>query len=66
MSPAEAFMRVRLSQVRMLLARPDRTISQIAAETGFCDASHLIRVFRDAEGQTPDRWRRQPRAEVPR
>lgn len=56
--PAEAFMRVRLSQARMLLARPDRTISQIAAETGFCDASHLIRVFREAMGVTPEHWRR--------
>lgn len=59
MSPAEAFMRVRLSQVRLLLGRADRTISQIAAETGFCDASHLIRVFRDMMGVTPEQWRRQ-------
>lgn len=58
MSPAEAFMRVRLSQVRMLLGRPDRTISQIAAETGFCDASHLIRVFRETMGATPEQWRK--------
>ncbi|MTE01259.1 helix-turn-helix domain-containing protein [Paracoccus sp. YIM 132242] len=58
LSPSEAFMRVRLSQVRMLLARPDRTVSQIAAETGFCDASHLIRVFRDVMGVTPEQWRK--------
>lgn len=64
MSPAEAFMRVRLSQVRMLLARPDRTVSQIAAETGFCDASHLIRVFRDMMGVTPEQWRKGAREEV--
>ncbi|MFC3631158.1 GlxA family transcriptional regulator [Paracoccus angustae] len=64
MSPAEAFMRVRLSQVRMLLARPDRTVSQIAAETGFCDASHLIRVFRDMMGVTPEQWRKGAREGV--
>lgn len=57
MSPAEAFMRIRLSQVRLLLARPDRSVSQIAAETGFCDASHLIRVFRERMGTTPEVWR---------
>ncbi|TBN39082.1 GlxA family transcriptional regulator [Paracoccus subflavus] len=56
--PAEAFMRVRLSQARMLLSRPGRSISQIAAETGFCDASHLIRVFRETMGITPEQWRR--------
>lgn len=64
LSPSEAFMRVRLSQVRMLLARPDRTISQIAAETGFCDASHLIRVFREMMGATPEQWRRGTREGV--
>lgn len=58
MPPAEAFLRVRLSQARMLLSRSDRNISQIAAETGFCDASHLIRVFRDQTGTTPEQWRK--------
>ncbi|WP_300042708.1 GlxA family transcriptional regulator [uncultured Paracoccus sp.] len=57
LSPADAFMLVRLSQVKALLQRSDRTISQIAAETGFCDASHLIRVFRDRMGATPEAWR---------
>ncbi|MCF3975028.1 GlxA family transcriptional regulator [Paracoccus salsus] len=56
-APSEAFLLVRLSQVRLLLSRSDRTISQIAAETGFCDASHLIRVFRDRTGVTPETWR---------
>ena len=56
--PAEAFLLVRLSQVRLLLMRDDRTISQIAAETGFCDASHLIRIFKDRTGTTPEAWRR--------
>ncbi|WP_374327909.1 helix-turn-helix domain-containing protein [Paracoccus pantotrophus] len=41
----------------MLLARTDRTVTRIAEETGFCDASHLIRVFRETEGTTPDLWR---------
>ena len=48
-----------LAQARMLLARSDRTVTRIAEETGFCDASHLIRVFREAEGITPDIWRQQ-------
>lgn len=57
MAPSEAFLLVRLSQARLLLSRSDRTITQIAAETGFCDDSHLIRVFRDRMGATPDSWR---------
>lgn len=57
--PADASIRIRLAQARMLLSRSDRTVTRIAEETGFCDASHLIRVFREAEGITPDMWRQQ-------
>ena len=56
-SPSEAFLQVRLAQVEMLLTRSDRTVSRIAAETGFCDASHLIRAFRERTGTTPEAWR---------
>lgn len=55
--PREVGRKVRLAQVRHLLQRTDRTISEIAAETGFCDASHLIRAFREDVGQTPEAWR---------
>lgn len=57
--PADASARIRLAQARMLLARTDRTVTRIAEETGFCDASHLIRVFRETEGTTPDLWRQE-------
>ncbi|MCV2863686.1 GlxA family transcriptional regulator [Albidovulum sediminicola] len=57
-SPAEAGRRMRLAQVRALLARGEKSVTQIAAETGFSDVSHLIRVFRAAEGITPEAWRR--------
>lgn len=58
MTPGEAGRRVRLAQVRALLERGERSVTEIAAETGFCDGSHLIRVFREAEGMTPEAWRR--------
>lgn len=57
LSPQDVGRKVRLGQVRHLLSRTDRTISEIAAETGFCDASHLIRAFRAETGQTPEAWR---------
>lgn len=56
-TPREADRRIRLAQVRHLLTRSDRSVARIAAETGFCDASHLIRVFREAEGITPEAFR---------
>ncbi|MDW4548208.1 GlxA family transcriptional regulator [Defluviimonas sp. D31] len=59
LTPAEAGRRIRLAQVRALLERGEKSVTEIAAETGFCDVSHLIRVFREAEGVTPDAWRRE-------
>jgi transcriptional regulator GlxA family with amidase domain len=57
LTPNEASLRLRLSQVRFLLDRTERSVTDIAVETGFCDVSHLIRVFRQREGVTPDTWR---------
>lgn len=55
--PQEAGRKVRLAHARNLLHSTDRTVSQIAAETGFADASHLIRAFRAEYGTTPEAWR---------
>lgn len=58
LSPAEAGISVRLSVARHLLSRTERSVTQIAAETGFCDAAHFGKVFRSREGEPPDAWRR--------
>lgn len=58
LTPSEVSLRLRLAQARLLLETSRRSVTEIAAETGFCDGSHLIRVFRDREGTTPDAWRR--------
>ena len=60
--PQEAGRKVRLAHARNLLDRTDRTVSQIAAETGFADASHLIRAFRSEYFATPEAWRVQKRS----
>ncbi|MCA3510585.1 MAG: GlxA family transcriptional regulator [Rhodobacter sp.] len=57
LGPQEAGRKVRLALARNLLRHTDRTVSQIAAETGFADASHLIRAFRAEFGETPELWR---------
>ena len=62
-TPREADRRIRLAQARHLLSRTDRSVARIAAETGFCDASHLIRAFREAWDTTPEAWRRAQSAE---
>lgn len=57
-TPSAAGRSMRLAQARRLLARGERSVTQVAAETGFADSSHLIRAFRAVEGVTPETWRR--------
>jgi len=50
--------RVRVEQAAMLLKETKTCLVQIAFESGFCDQSHLCRVFRNATGFTPTEFRR--------
>ncbi|MGP9805432.1 GlxA family transcriptional regulator [Paracoccus sp. NSM] len=52
-SPQAAFLDMRLSLAHHLIVTGDRPISQIALECGFCDSSHLSRMFRRRYGRTP-------------
>jgi transcriptional regulator GlxA family with amidase domain len=63
--PAAADRSIRLDRARFLLESGDRSITEIATETGFCDVSHLIRVFRDRECVTPEVWRTRTRDASP-
>jgi AraC-like DNA-binding protein len=48
---------VRIRRAMVLLARSDRSITEIAFDVGFNDLSHFERVFRAVQGQTPTRFR---------
>jgi transcriptional regulator GlxA family with amidase domain len=58
MTPLEADRLIRVEQAKHLLVTTKRSATQIANETGFCDLPHMIKVFRTAEGATPDAFRR--------
>ncbi|MES0200729.1 helix-turn-helix domain-containing protein [Mesorhizobium sp. M0011] len=58
-SPQVVYTRIRLGHARHLLARTEKSTSTIALECGFCDSSHLSRVFRDYYHQTPHQFRSQ-------
>lgn len=64
-APSAADKSIRIAQARLLLESGDHSITQIANETGFCDVSHLIRVFREQEGITPEAYRLRSRAANP-
>lgn len=56
-SPQAAFLEMRLSLAHHLVTGGERSIAQIALECGFCDSSHLSRMFRRRYGQTPQALR---------
>lgn len=51
-APVELMRRLRLQQARTLLTT-DRTISEIAYETGFSTPAYFTKCYRDAYGETP-------------
>ena len=58
LSPLAADRLIRVEQAKHLLRTTRRSATRIAADTGFTDLPHLIRVFRAAEGTTPAAFRR--------
>jgi transcriptional regulator GlxA family with amidase domain len=49
--------RLRLEHAKMLLADPARTIDAVAADSGFADARQLRRIWHEAYGVSPARYR---------
>lgn len=60
-SPGLAYETIRLEHASFLLRHSDRSVTSIALEAGFCDASHFIRTFKARRGQTPAAFRNAPR-----
>ncbi|MEM6415439.1 MAG: GlxA family transcriptional regulator [Pseudomonadota bacterium] len=59
LSPRQADKTMRLLYAKHLILTRRLSVSQVAAETGFCDAAHFNRAFLSFEGLTPTRWLRQ-------
>jgi AraC family transcriptional regulator len=51
----------RIEHAKLLLARQEQTLSQIALSCGFADQSHFTRVFKNVIGMAPGMWRRMSR-----
>lgn len=59
MPPLQAYAQIRVDHARHLLARTTKSIAEIASESGYCDASHLGRIFRTRYKTTPQQFRLQ-------
>ncbi|MES0049995.1 GlxA family transcriptional regulator [Mesorhizobium sp. M0053] len=56
-TPSQAFRLIRLDHAELLLLTTDKSLADIALETGFSDDSHLVRQFRHHRGMTPHAFR---------
>ena len=57
-SPQVAFLNIRLDLAHHLIEKSQKSVAQIAVDCGFCDSSHLSRMFRRRYGCTPQALRR--------
>lgn len=64
MSPANAYRNLRMEKARRLLMNSQVPLIDIAIETGFVNASHFGRVFKDTYGKTPFDFRRELAAQI--
>ena len=60
-TPGKYITRVRVAAACRLLEKTDKTLSEVANETGFYDLSHLTKSFRDSYDMTPGEYRRRHR-----
>ncbi len=56
-SPVELIRHLRLCRSRSLITSTDKTISEIAYETGFSTPAYFTKCYRDAYGETPTETR---------
>ena len=59
-SVGREIMRQRLVQAKLLLRNTNAPLTEIAGQTGFCNAAYLANVFRRETGTTPGSWRAEP------
>ena len=58
-SPYEYLMHLRIEEAKRMLMDTQYTMSEIAAQCGFCSQSYFNYAFRRQQGTTPRAWRRQ-------
>ncbi|MGN0636986.1 MAG: AraC family transcriptional regulator [Huintestinicola sp.] len=56
--PMEYIAKRRIQAAKELLTGSDKTIEEIASETGFCTASYFCKLFKRYEGMTPSHFKK--------
>ncbi|MEK3885040.1 AraC family transcriptional regulator [Paenibacillus sp. PL2-23] len=60
-SVLEYITKYRISRVKELMIQTDLSLAEIAGRTGYCDQSHLGKMFKRMEGITPNQFRKNAR-----
>lgn len=55
--PMEYITKRKIQAAKMLLAETQKTVDQIAEETGFCDSGYFCKIFKKFESITPSQFR---------
>jgi AraC-like DNA-binding protein len=58
MAPWKYVIHLRLTRARRMLASGDAKLDDIASRVGFSSGFHLSNAFKQAYGESPDKWRR--------
>lgn len=66
MTPKQALTVLRLAYGEHMLKFSGQSVAQIAAASGFCDASHFSRTFKEQHRMTPGEWRSVQRVRQPK
>lgn len=61
---SEAMLGVRVQYICQALVESDKSIAEIASESGFTDQSHMTRMFKRLTGYAPGEHRRRERAKL--
>jgi AraC family transcriptional regulator len=64
LSPHEFITRQRLERAKLLLARSEHSMLEVAHIVGYRTQAHFTRVFHEGTGTTPRRYRRDQRAQA--
>lgn len=64
LSAVEFIINVRLEHAARMLAETDRTVAEVAYETGFSDPYYFSRAFKRVHGMPPKAWREHNRKQL--
>jgi len=59
MTPFAYVLKKRIAHAQRFIMAGDKSMLEIALETGFCSQSHFNKAFRAATGTTPVQYRKQ-------